>query len=117
MQISGKEMASIANQLVSLKVTIKQDTEEVVKDMENILRTMIKRVRLEYALDFNIWRFVRNNDLIDENEAADLGYFAKKHRNDQLMKNQFHIIQRTKDLQTKIFGTEETIFEGTEVVD
>ena len=43
---------------------------------------MIKRIELEYAFDFNIWKFVRNNELIDENETALIGYYAKKKKHD-----------------------------------
>lgn len=86
MLIAGKEMADIRQQLRAFKHAIEDGKPDETQWMETVLKTLIRRLELEYCLDFLIWRFLRNSELIDENEAALIGYYAKKKRHDQLLK-------------------------------
>lgn len=40
---------------------------------------------MEYCLDFLIWRFMRNNLQIQENEDAKINYYMKKKNHELLL--------------------------------
>ena len=68
-------------------------------------------------MEFLIWRFMTNNTKIQENEDSKADYYTKKKNHESLLQRQYFLIKRFKEMSTKIYGTEETIYEGTDLVD